>query len=140
MDGLIQTLGNVARVKKSAQNHSPSARVSRAFLNSRNIPACLDQAIQTKIRYYKDEIVYLAWVGGSCVVRRGLWVVRRGSWVVRQKFAKKIKTELYHELPKFCTNLFSYATSLLTMATLTKMLVDSLNLWVVEFNYSNLTC
>jgi hypothetical protein len=23
--------------------------------------------------------------------------------------------------------------------TLTKMLVDSLNLWVVEFNYSNLT-
>jgi hypothetical protein len=43
--GLIQTLENVARVKKSAQNHSPSARVSRAFLNSRNIP---DQAIQTR--------------------------------------------------------------------------------------------
>jgi hypothetical protein len=36
LDGLIQTLGNVARV------------VSRAFLNSRNIPACLDQAIQTR--------------------------------------------------------------------------------------------
>jgi hypothetical protein len=48
LDGLIQTLGNVARVKKSAQNHSPSARVSRAFLNSRNIAACLDQAIQTR--------------------------------------------------------------------------------------------
>jgi hypothetical protein len=44
----IAQLGNVARVKKSAQNHSPSARVSRAFLNSRNIPACLDQAIQTR--------------------------------------------------------------------------------------------
>jgi hypothetical protein len=41
LDGLIQTLGNVAQVKKSAQNHSPSARVSRAFLNSRNIPATL---------------------------------------------------------------------------------------------------
>ena len=40
----IQTLENVARVKKSAQNHSPSARVWRAFLNSRNIPACLDHA------------------------------------------------------------------------------------------------
>jgi hypothetical protein len=48
LDGLIQTLGNVARVKKSAQNHSPTARVSRAFLNSRNIPARLDQAIQTR--------------------------------------------------------------------------------------------
>ena len=48
LDGLIQTLGNVARVKKSEQNHSPSARVSLAFLNSRNIPACLDQAIQTR--------------------------------------------------------------------------------------------
>jgi hypothetical protein len=48
LDGLIQTLGNVARIKKSAQNHSPSARASRAFLNSRNIPACLDQAIQTR--------------------------------------------------------------------------------------------
>jgi hypothetical protein len=35
----------IARVKKSAQNHSPSSRVSRTFLNSRNIPACLDQAI-----------------------------------------------------------------------------------------------
>ena len=35
-------------VKKSVQNHSPSARVSRAFLNSRNIPACLDQVIQTR--------------------------------------------------------------------------------------------
>jgi hypothetical protein len=45
LDGLIQTLGNVARVKKSAQNH---CSVSRAFLNSRNIPTCLDQAIQTR--------------------------------------------------------------------------------------------
>ena len=48
LDGLIQTLGKVARVKKSPQNHSRSARVSRAVLNSRNIPACLDQAIQTR--------------------------------------------------------------------------------------------
>jgi hypothetical protein len=48
LDGLIQTLGNVARVKKRAQNRSPSARVSSAFLNSRNIPACLDQDIQTR--------------------------------------------------------------------------------------------
>ena len=40
LHGLIQTLGNVLRVKKSSQNHSPSARVSRVFLNprSRNIP------------------------------------------------------------------------------------------------------
>lgn len=28
LDGLIQTLGNVARVKKSSQNHSPSALFS----------------------------------------------------------------------------------------------------------------
>ena len=41
LDGLIQTRGNVARVKKSAQN-----LISHAFLNSRNIRACLDQAIQ----------------------------------------------------------------------------------------------
>jgi hypothetical protein len=27
LDGPIQTLGNVARVKKSSRNHSPSARV-----------------------------------------------------------------------------------------------------------------
>ena len=40
--GLIQTLGKVARVnKKSAKNHSPWPRVSRAF-HSRNFPACLD--------------------------------------------------------------------------------------------------
>ena len=44
LDGLIQTLGKVARVKKSVKNHLPSARDSRAFLNSRNFPACLDQA------------------------------------------------------------------------------------------------
>jgi hypothetical protein len=29
-----------------------------------------------------SEIVYLAWVGGSCVVGRASWVVRRGSCVV----------------------------------------------------------
>ena len=41
LDGLIQTRGNVARVKKSR------ARVIlRAFLNSSNFPKCLDQAIQ----------------------------------------------------------------------------------------------
>ena len=34
LDGLIQTLGKVARVKKSAKNHLPSVRVSSAFLNS----------------------------------------------------------------------------------------------------------
>jgi hypothetical protein len=28
------------------------------------------------------EIVYLAWVGGSCVVGRASWVVGRASWVV----------------------------------------------------------
>ena len=48
LDGLIQTLGNVARARKSVQNHSPLAHVSRAFLNSRNFPACLHQAIQTR--------------------------------------------------------------------------------------------
>ena len=37
-----------ARVKKSVQNHSPSARVSHAFLNSHNFLACLDRAIQTR--------------------------------------------------------------------------------------------
>ena len=34
--------------KEKRENHSPSARVSRAFLNSCNFPACLDQAIQTR--------------------------------------------------------------------------------------------
>ena len=48
LEGLIETLGKVARVKKSAKNQTPSARVSHAFLNSRNFPACLDQAIQTR--------------------------------------------------------------------------------------------
>ena len=48
LDRLIQTRGKVARVKKSAKNHLPSARISRAFFNSRNFPACLDQAIQTR--------------------------------------------------------------------------------------------
>jgi hypothetical protein len=38
LDGLIQTLGNVSRVKKSAQNHSPSPRVSRAFLTLATFP------------------------------------------------------------------------------------------------------
>jgi hypothetical protein len=38
MDGLIQTLGNVARVKKSAQNHSPSARVRALFLTLAKFP------------------------------------------------------------------------------------------------------
>jgi hypothetical protein len=46
LDGLIQILGNVAQVKKSGQNHSPSARAFARY--SRNIPACLDQAIQTR--------------------------------------------------------------------------------------------
>lgn len=45
LDDLIQTLGKVARIKKSTQNPSRSARVSRFFLNY-NIPTCLDQAIQ----------------------------------------------------------------------------------------------
>lgn len=41
-----QTLGNVTRVKKTTQNRSPSARFSHAFLNSRNMSACMDKAIQ----------------------------------------------------------------------------------------------
>ena len=36
------------------------------------------------ITFDQHEIVYLAWVGGSCVVRRGSCVVGRASWVVRQ--------------------------------------------------------
>ena len=38
LDGLIQTLGNVARVKKNAQNHSPSARVRALFLTLATFP------------------------------------------------------------------------------------------------------
>jgi hypothetical protein len=38
LDGLIQTLGNVARVKKIAQNHSPSARVRALFLTLATFP------------------------------------------------------------------------------------------------------
>jgi hypothetical protein len=41
LDGLYQTRGNVARVKKSGL-------FLRTFLNSSNIPKCLDQAIQTR--------------------------------------------------------------------------------------------
>ena len=48
LDGLIQTRGNVARVKKSARNTSRRRVILRAFLNSSNIPKCLDQAIQTR--------------------------------------------------------------------------------------------
>jgi hypothetical protein len=38
LDGLIQTLGNVAQVKKSSQNHSPSARVRALFLTLATFP------------------------------------------------------------------------------------------------------
>ena len=38
LDGLIQTLGNVARVKKCVQNHSPSARVHALFLTLATFP------------------------------------------------------------------------------------------------------
>lgn len=48
LDGLTQTLGNVGRVKKSTRNHSREASVARAFLNSHEIPACLDKVIQTR--------------------------------------------------------------------------------------------
>ena len=44
----ISKLIKARKVNESVQNHSPSARISRAFLNSRNIPKCLDQAIQTR--------------------------------------------------------------------------------------------
>jgi hypothetical protein len=47
LDGLIQTRGNVARVEKNARNTSRRRVILRAFLNSSNIPKCLDQAIQT---------------------------------------------------------------------------------------------
>ena len=36
------------------------------------------------MKAYDLGIVYLAWVGGSCVVRRGSCVVGRASWVVRR--------------------------------------------------------
>jgi hypothetical protein len=48
LDGLIQTRGNDARVKKSERNTSRRRVIFRAFLNSSNIPKCLDQAIQTR--------------------------------------------------------------------------------------------
>ena len=41
LDGLIQTLGNVVRVKKSVQNYSSLARV-----------ACLGHAFQTRKTLY----------------------------------------------------------------------------------------
>ena len=41
LDGLIQTPG----IKKRFENHSLAACGFQAILNSRNIPACLDQAI-----------------------------------------------------------------------------------------------
>ena len=48
----------------------------------------LGNAWKTKHRQFPkgkiEEIVYLAWVGGSCVVRRGSCVVGRASWVVPQ--------------------------------------------------------
>ena len=45
LDGLIQTRGKVARVKKSARNTSRRRVILHAFLNSSNISKCLDQAI-----------------------------------------------------------------------------------------------
>ena len=39
---------DVARAEKSYRIRLPAALDSSAFLNSRNIPACLDQAIQTQ--------------------------------------------------------------------------------------------
>ena len=42
------TLGNVAQIKKSEQNHSPSARVSRTFINFCSFPTCFNQTIQTR--------------------------------------------------------------------------------------------
>jgi hypothetical protein len=45
LDGLIQTLGNVARVKKSEQNHSPSARI----ITTRNY---LQEVNQSKRKLY----------------------------------------------------------------------------------------
>jgi hypothetical protein len=55
--------------------------------------------------------------------------VRRES-VIRNKILK----------PNYTMNCQNFARIFLAIeATLTKMLVDSLNLWVVEFNYSNLT-
>ena len=48
LDGLIQTRGNVARVKKSERNTSRRRVILCAFLNSSNIPKCLDQAIQLR--------------------------------------------------------------------------------------------
>jgi hypothetical protein len=41
LDGLIQTRGNVARVKKSARTRAEGRVILRAFLNSSNIPKCL---------------------------------------------------------------------------------------------------
>ena len=48
LDGLIQTRGKVARVKKSARNSSRRRIIFRAFLHSSNFSKCLDQAIQTR--------------------------------------------------------------------------------------------
>ena len=42
LDGLIQTRGNVARVKKSARNHESKASDFAC------IPKCLDLVIQTR--------------------------------------------------------------------------------------------
>ena len=45
----------------------------------------IEKYITTVCTYIrKSEIVYLAWVGGSCVVGRASWAVRRAS-VIRKK-------------------------------------------------------
>jgi hypothetical protein len=47
LDGLIQTRGNVARVRKARETRAEGERFCALF-NSSNIPKCLDQAIQTR--------------------------------------------------------------------------------------------
>jgi hypothetical protein len=53
LGGLIQTRGNVARVKESARNTSRRRMILRAFLNSSSIPKCLDQAIHANTETIK---------------------------------------------------------------------------------------
>lgn len=60
LDGHVQTLGNVVRVKKSTQNHSLSARLPRTFLNSQNISACLG------IKLSKKESIKLLFIRYQC--------------------------------------------------------------------------
>jgi hypothetical protein len=73
-----------------------------------------------RITTVQHEIVYLAWVGGSCVVGRASWVVRRGScvvgrgsWVVRRGSCVSISQK--NLKPNYTMNCQNFARIFLAM-------------------------